>query len=291
MHDLVSQMLERYSCQTSDDYRNALKEILQELTLFALSRSDFFQHAAFYGGTALRIFYGLDRFSEDLDFSLKAPAADFDLHKYLPLIESEINAQGFQVEVVGKEKSLQTAVQSAFVKGNTIIQLVHFIPDMPHIGLHRDEKVRVKFEVDTNPPEGAGYEQKFSLQPIPYAVTLYDKPSLFAGKIHAVLCRKWKNRNKGRDFYDYVWYLQNRTPVNLLHLQRRLEQTGNWPEGETLTRDHLKELLRKRFSDIDFEAAKQDVLPFIRHPESLSLWSADFFTGITEQYLSAETKK
>lgn len=285
INDMLSSMMERYNCQTPEDYKNALKEILQELTLFALSKSNFYQKAAFYGGTALRIFYGLDRFSEDLDFSLKKPSEQFSLEKYIPLIQNELEAYGFKLEVQEKTKSKNTAVQSGFVKGNTIIQMIRVFPDFPVKWLHRDEVVKVKFEIDTDPPEGASYEQKFSLLPVPYAVTLYDKPSLFAGKMHAVLCRKWKSRSKGRDFYDYVWYLTTNTTLNIRHLQKRMEQTKDLESGKELTLDELKSLLEERFRSIDFESAKQDVLPFIRDTEKLSLWSSDFFCAITEQYL------
>lgn len=283
--DTFSSMMEKYHCETPEDYKNALKELLQELTLFSLSKSDFFQKAAFYGGTALRIFYGLDRFSENLDFSLKKSSKQFSLAKYIPLVQNELEAYGFKLEVQEKTKSKNTAVQSGFVKGNTIIQMLNVFPDFQTKWLHRDEVVKVKFEIDTDPPEGASYEQKFSLLPVPHAVVLYDKPSLFAGKMHAVLCRKWKNRSKGRDFYDYVWYLTTGTPINIRHLQKRMEQTGDWESRDELTLDKLKNLLRERFCSIDFEAAKLDVLPFIRDTEKLALWSSDFFCAITEQYL------
>lgn len=291
MDDMFSSMLGNYSCKTPEDCKNALKEILQELTLFALSKSDFYQKAAFYGGTALRIFYGLDRFSEDLDFSLKKPSETFSLGKYMPLIQEELAAFGFKVEVQEKKKSKGTAVQSGFVKGNTIIQMLRVFPDFQTKWLHRDEVVKVKLEVDTDPPDGASYEQEYSLLPVPHAIQLYDKPSLFAGKLHAVLCRKWKSRSKGRDFYDYVWYLSTNTPLNLRHLQKRMEQTGDWPCGEPLTLGTLKKLLDERFRAVDFEGAKQDVLPFIRDPEKLALWSPDFFCAATERYLRETAEK
>ena len=142
--------------------------------------------------------------------------------------------------------------------------------------------IRIKFEVDTNPPQFAGYDLKYRLLPIPYAIQLYDLPSLFAGKIHAVLCRAWQNRVKGRDLYDYVFYLSRNVPVNLRHLDSRLHQTGFLDEAETLDITKLKKLLRKRFESIDYEQAKQDVLQFITKPEKISLWSSSFFQSITE---------
>ena len=146
--------------------------------------------------------------------------------------------------------------------------------------------MKIKVEVDTEPPADASCEIKYALRPIPFAVRLYDKPSLFAGKIHAVMCRSWNNRVKGRDFYDYVWYLANNTPVNLLHLQRRLEQSGRWNHSESLTLQILKDMLKERFAAVDFDAAKKDVMDFIHNPAELDIWSEPFFSAITDNLIA-----
>ena len=201
-------MLSGYELNSDYDRKNAMKEIIQEIILCALSRTDFFKHAAFYGGTALRIFYGLDRFSEDLDFSLKTPDNSFDLSSYLPVLENEVRSYGLNLKVESKVKTKESFVQSAFVKGNTREQLLLFYPDDSISSLVPvNEIVKIKFEVDTNPPPFACFEKQYRLLPIPYEVQLYDAPSLFAGKIHAVLCRGWKSRIKGRDLYDFVFYV------------------------------------------------------------------------------------
>ena len=282
----VQQMLEKYDCKTSDDYKNALKEIIQEVALCGLSRGGFFKKATFYGGTALRIFYGLDRFSENMDFSLLEVDENFEIEAYFPALHEELSANGFELSIEKKEKSIESEGQSAFIKGGTLILLLNIVPSNEKIlGISKTEVVKIKFEIDTNPPACATFENKYGLLPIPYGVRLYDEASLFAGKIHAVLCRAWKNRIKGRDFYDYLWYLSRGTNVNLLHLQKRLEQSGKWDNSDNLTLNTLKDMLCERFASIDFEKAKQDVLPFIKDSSKLDLWSADFFSAITESHL------
>ena len=282
MQQVLEQMLRSYEPQTSTDKKNAIKEIIQEIVLCGLSRSGFFKHAAFYGGTALRIFYGLDRFSEDLDFSLMAPE-DFDLGDYLPTLEREIRSYGLDFKVEERVKTVDSAIQSAFLKGNTKEHILLFYSDERLArSVASSELIKIKFEIDTNPPPFAGFEHKYRLLPSPYEICLYDQPSLFAGKIHAVLCRAWKNRIKGRDLYDYVFYLSMNAPVNLKHLEARLRQSGFWETDAPLELDRLKELLRARFASIDYAQAKQDVLPFIKDPSKLTVWSEDFFHQITD---------
>ena len=283
MNAVIEQMLKPYEAQTLYDKENAIKEVVQEIVLCGLSRAGFFQPAAFYGGTALRIFYGLDRFSEDLDFSLKAPDANFDLAAYLPTLEKEVRSYGLNFKIETKEKSVDSAVKSAFLKGNTKEHILMFYADerlAPSIAASK--LIKVKFEVDTNPPAFATFERKYRLLPIPYEINLYDMPSLFAGKIHAVICRSWKTRVKGRDLYDYVFYLSRGASVNLRHLGARLAQSDFIEADRTISLDDVKNMLYTRFEQIDYEQAKQDALPFIRNPDTLALWSADFFKGITE---------
>ena len=282
----VQQMIEKYNCKNTADYKNALKEVIQEVALCGLSRSGFFKKAAFYGGTALRIFYGLDRFSEDMDFSLIAEEKDFNINIYFSYLANELLANGFELRIDRKEKSAESDIQSAFIKGNTLIHLLKIVPTADEIlGVSDTELIKIKFEVDTNPPEGATYEIKYGLLPVPYAVQMYDEASLFAGKIHAVLCRSWKNRVKGRDYYDYLWYLARGTKVNILHLQKRLEQSGEWTSTQKLTTQKVIELLCERFASINFENAKNDVLPFIADSRKLDLWNKDFFSTVTKEKL------
>ena len=282
MNTAIEQMLKNYRIENIYDQKNAMKEIMQEIVLCGLSRAGFFQKAAFYGGTALRIFYGLDRFSEDLDFSLLAADLDFDLAAYFPVLEKEVRAFGLRVTIQEKEKTKESTIRSAFLKGNTKEHLLLFYADENLAGsVARSEVIKIKFEVDINPPEYAGFEHKYRLLPTPYEVKLYDMPSLFAGKIHAVLCRAWKSRIKGRDLYDYVFYLSRGSVVNQKHLRARLLQTGFISKDVECTLPELRHMLYERFDTIDFRQAKQDVEPFIRDTASLNMWNADFFKQIT----------
>ncbi|MBQ4511772.1 MAG: nucleotidyl transferase AbiEii/AbiGii toxin family protein [Anaerolineaceae bacterium] len=282
MSEILEQMLNTYRDTPDFGKKNQIKEVVQEIVLCGLSRGGFFNHAAFYGGTALRIFHGLDRFSEDLDFSLMHPNKEFELNSYLPYIEDEVNAYGLHFHAEERQKNIGSDIKSAFLKGNTKEHILLFYADERLAAtIHKDETIRIKFEVDINPPENAGFERKYRLLPIPYEVQLYDMPSLFAGKIHAVLFRGWKKRVKGRDLYDYVYYISQNIGVNLTHLESRLHQTGSLPDTESLDLGKLKEMLNQRFSVINYKEAKEDVLPFITKPEKLDLWSSDFFCSIT----------
>ena len=283
----IQKMLDRYQCKNNDQRSDALREIVQELALVGLSRTNFFSRSAFYGGTALRIFHGLERFSEDLDFSLAAPDPSFDLGEYLAPVRDELASWGFDMSVEQKPKTQESAVQSAFIKGGTIIHLVRIASITPPVpGIAPNEQLKVKFEIDTDPPAGAGYEVKYRLEPVPYSVRIYDRPSLFAGKLHALLCRGWKQRVKGRDFFDYLWYLSNGIAVNLPHLEARMHQSGHLDAGDPLTADALRRRLEERFSAVDFDQAKEDAAPFLRDTRSLDLWSKDFFLAVTRERLN-----
>lgn len=287
MQQVLSQMLSKYQINNIEDKKNAIKEIVQEIVLCGLSRGGFFKEAAFYGGTALRIFYGLDRFSEDLDFSLITQNPDFDLTKYFPYIENETKSLGLNFNVTEKIKSVDSNIKSAFLKGNTKEHILSFYEDSEDSKfINKEEAIRIKFEVDINPPTGATYETKFGLLPSPYQVRLYDLQSLFAGKIHACLCRNWKSRVKGRDFYDYIFFLSIGARVNLENLKAKLVQSKFINEDYDLTIDNLKALLSERFENLDIEQAKQDVLPFIKDKTKLDLWSKEFFIEITEKLQS-----
>ena len=208
MNTVIEEMLKSYQVDNIYDRKNAMKEIMQEIVLCGLSRAGFFKEAAFYGGTALRIFYGLDRFSEDLDFSLEQINLDFDLCSYFPVLEKEVKAFGLNVEIQEKEKTKDSNIRSAFLKGNTKEHLLLFYADERVVGtVAKNEVVKIKFEVDTNPPAFATYEHKYRLLPVPYEIRLYDMPSLFAGKIHAVICRGWQSR------FDSIDFLQARKDV------------------------------------------------------------------------------
>lgn len=281
MHDAVAKMVSKYDCRGLNDYINALREILQEIVLLGLWRSKFFEKAACYGGTALRILYGLDRFSEDIDFSLLEPSRDFDLSGYTAFVQKEMEAFGFDVLVEKVDKALETPVQSAFLKADTrkLLIVIETKEDILR-ALPRGMLLKVKMEVDTDPPSGFSTETRYLLQPIPFAVRSFILPDLFAGKMHAILCRTWKSRVKGRDWYDLVWYAANSPELHLEHLEQRMRQTGHWKDDEPLIADSFKEMLAHAVNKLDVNQARKEVERFVRVPENLSIWSREFFLDV-----------
>ncbi len=283
MSAVIDQMLKNYPVANIYDRKNAMKEIMQEIILCGLSRADFFKKAAFYGGTALRIFHGLDRFSEDLDFSLETGKLDFDLASYFPVLEKEVRSFGLNVEIQEKKKTKESTIRSAFLKGSTKEHLLLFYADEKAAdNVSRNEAVRIKLEVDVDPPAFATFEHKYRLLPVPYEVKMYDMPSLFAGKIHAVICRAWQNRIKGRDLYDYVFYLSRGASVNQKHLRERLIDSRYIAADADCSLNQIKKILAERFERIDYAQARRDVEPFIRDISVLDIWNADFFQQITD---------
>ena len=273
--NLFDQMLSRYNLQTNDDYINAQHEVMQQVTLAGLYRGSFFNKAAFYGGTCLRIFYGLQRFSEDMGFSLLQSATDFKLENYFEPIILEFNALGRDVVIIKKEKKKQTNVESAFLKDDTAVYNLQF---------RTERTIKIKIEVDINPPSGFSTEHKFLLLPFSFMARCYVLPDLYAGKMHALLFRSWKNRVKGRDWYDFEWYVKNNTPLNFKHLSERTNQFGSLTQGE-LTQNNFIQLLKDVISKTNIEMVKADVRPFIKNPGEMDIWSTEYFTQLADMIL------
>jgi predicted nucleotidyltransferase component of viral defense system len=274
-------MLARYELRSVDDHVNALREILQEIALCGLWRSKFFERAAFYGGTALRLLYGLDRFSEDLDFSLLAPDDGFDLSPYCSAVEEELSSWGFPASVAVKRKTSRSAVESAFLKANTR-ELLLTIDAGSEVAaaIHGRRQLRIKIEIDTDPPPGFATETSFLLQPIPFSVKAYDPPSLFAGKMHAILCRGWRSRVKGRDWYDLVWYVARGTPLGLTHLEARMRQSGHYADEAALDERVFRSTLKEKIDGLDVAAARSEVERFLTDRSTVSVWSREFFHSV-----------
>lgn len=284
MHDALKQLLKKYHCRSERDYINALKEIFQEIALLGLSRAKFFEKAAFYGGSALRILYGLERFSEDLDFSLLKNDKNFKLDVYNKAIASELAAFGVDAMVDTKLKQTQSNIASAFIKTESKKQLITIEAPANIIKkIHAMQNIKIKMEVDINPPGLFTTETKFLLHPIPFSVKSFSKSDLFAGKLHAILCRPWVKRIKGRDWYDFVWYVSQDIPVNLNHLRERLVQSDAWDRKKVFAKNDLLLLLRNKIRSVDFESAKTDIIQFINNIDSISVWSPEFFLAVSEK--------
>ncbi len=262
-HPALIKMLEKYDLSNSNASFDALREILQEIVLLGLYDAGFFKHTAFYGGTALRILHNLPRFSEDLDFSLLESNPKFNLKPYEEAIISTLKAFGFDVSIEIKEKNNNSAIASAFVKGNTIEHLINInAPKEITNKIHRDQAVKIKLEVDTNPPLDFETQNVIRLTPRPFSINAFTLPSLYAGKMHAILCRAWSSRPKGRDWYDLVWYIANDVELDTKHLKARLSQSCKYLEAneinipDVLTKQNIKELLLQRIESLDVAKAK-----------------------------------
>lgn len=269
--NIFDEMLAAYECKTVEDKLNAIREVMQQVALSGLAKGGFFDKAAFYGGTCLRIFHGLNRFSEDMDFSLLAPMPNFDFRPYFECIEEEFAAVGQKVNITLKKKTKITPIQSAFLKSDTALF---------NLSLERGRVINIKLEVDTTPPLDFATEDKLLLLPRSFYVRCFTLPCLFAGKMHALLFRSWKNRVKGRDWYDFEWYVRKGVALDFKHFCRRAYQFASVPEN-SLTMENFQQLLRDKIRQIRFSSAIDDVRPFIREQDSLQLWSADYFEQVS----------
>jgi len=285
MENIRKTMMAGRPQETDSEIHNSLREVMQEITLYALSTSGFFNEASFYGGTALRLFHGLDRYSEDLDFSLRQASDTFDLSGYIEPLQDSFDRLGICADVAIKNKSFRSKMESAFVKGNTKALLIDICPDEKLSRIYPTDRIKVKFEIDTDPPAGAGFERRFLLSPYPCEISTFDTGSLYAGKVHAVLCRNWGHRFKGRDLYDLVFYVSRNIPLNLESLRNRLVQTGTLGDDADLTLADVKDMLLRKMDEVDFETAKSDVIPFIRDEKSLAIWGREFFADVVSRMI------
>jgi len=287
MHDAIRTMLHRYSLATSDEAVNALREIVQQIALLGLWRGKFFEHAAFYGGSALRILHGLPRYSEDLDFSLLRPDPAFTWGAYGDSLRREIASFGFDVQFQHSPRRTEKPIESAFLKMNTLEQLVVIEPSTDRLGFPPSQVLRIRLEVDTDPPPDFEVESRYLLQPSPCSVRADRLPDLFAGKVHALLCRRWGDRVKGRDWSDFVWYVGRGTPLRLRHLESRLRQSGDYDSPESLSAQRLSQNLIEVIARLDIDKAREEVARFVSDPQSLAVWSRDFFREVASRLRSA----
>jgi predicted nucleotidyltransferase component of viral defense system len=267
MSGIFEQMLSAYNATTTTAKRNATYEVMQQITLAGLQRGGFFEKAAFYGGTCLRIFHGLGRYSEDMDFTLLQEDRSFNIESYFPTIIAEFKALGRDVVITKKEKKNFGRVESAFLKDDTHVYNLSF---------QTEKSLKIKIEVDTVPPLGFKTEQKLLLQPYSFMTRCVTLPDLFAGKMHALVYRAWGQRVKGRDWYDFEWYVRNGVPLDFEYFRQRAIDFN----GEDLTYEKFLELLTERLATTDINMVKRDVLPFVKNPSELQIWSNDYFVQL-----------
>jgi len=279
---MIKEWIDEYNPQNEEEILSALREIMQEITLAGLSRTDFFEKAAFYGGSALRIFYGLDRYSEDLDFSLLKPDSDFSIEPYFKAVLGEFKSLGLTVSIKEKKKTKQTAIDSAFLKAETIWQEIVLEDIIKETGVRSNKTLKIKIEVDRQPPLNFKTEEKLLLRPFSFYVKCFTKSSLFSGKMHALLFRKWKNRVKGRDWYDLEWYVKKGISLDVNHFLIRAKDTNDWQE-DNISNEQILELLDMKIKSVSFSNIKEDVVRFIKNDDILSIWSPEYFKNLIEK--------
>ncbi|MDD4069742.1 MAG: nucleotidyl transferase AbiEii/AbiGii toxin family protein [Candidatus Izemoplasmatales bacterium] len=267
---IFDQMLGRYDIKTAQEKRNAINEVMQEIALAGLYRGGFFDKAAFYGGTCLRIFYGLPRFSEDMDFALTEKNVEFNIENYFPAVIEEFKASGRDVLITKKEKKVQTKVESAFLKDNT---------EMYDLSFKTEKEIKIKIEVDTDPPLGFLTEQKLSLMPFSFMTRCFTLSDLYAGKMHALIFRNYKSRVKGRDWYDFEWYVRHDVSLDFAHFQIRAKEFN----GLDIDKEEFIKMLKEKIGTTDINMVKRDVMPFIQNPAELDIWSNDYFLQLADR--------
>ena len=278
MLSTIEELIKLYNPKNINEMKLALKEVVQNIVLIGLSRANFFSKASFYGGTALRIFYGLNRYSEDLDFTLNKVDESFSLEPYINSIKEVCLSYGFKIDVEIKTKKVSTPIESAFAKLNTYQTFINLgVNDNLTNILHKDETLKVKFEVDYYPSLGFNVENKWITNPEFATVNVLDLESLFAGKLHAILCRSYKNNVKGRDYYDFIFYINKKIKPNLLYLKNKLVESNKLSKLDDFNIDILKRMLINRFNEVDFSQVKQDAQKFTIKNENLNFYCKELF--------------
>lgn len=281
---MIKEWIEEYKPRNKDESTQALREIMQEVALAGLYRGSFFEKAAFYGGTALRIFYGIDRFSEDLDFSLLAIDEKFSMDHYLPFIIREFEALGMNVTIKEKQKSNKNNIESAFLKSDTIWKELSLEGIIPQNNIHQTSNVKIKIEVDRKPPQGFETEEKLLLKPFSFYVKCFVLEDLFAGKMHALLFRKWVANVKGRDWYDMEWYVKKKIRLHFSHFLQRAKDSGDWKK-ETMTIKEFRKLIADKIEKVDIHALKSEIIRFVRNPEAIDNWSREYFNDLVSKLI------
>lgn len=266
---IFDELVEQYHPKTNDELTSAQREVMQKVALAGLNRGGFFEHAAFYGGTCLRIFYGLKRYSEDMDFSLIEKNDSIHIENYFDAIVDEFKTLGMPVEIVKKDKKIFGRVESAFLKEDTEAYDIKF---------QTRKMLKVKIELDTNPPLQFSTEQKLLMLPYSFTVRCFTLPDLYAGKMHALAYRTWQKRIKGRDWYDFEWYVRNQVTLDFKHLQERIHEFS----GNEVSKEEFLTALREKLSTTDIKLVKQDVLTYIENESELDIWSNDYFLQLAD---------
>ena len=279
---MIKEWLGEYKPVDQETAEQALREIMQEIALAGLQRSGFFEKAAFYGGTALRIFHQLPRFSEDMDFSLLEADPGFSLEPYIKGIADEFSALGVKVSIKEKIKTATSNVDSAFLRSDTTWKELIIKEVLAQEGIKLRSEIKIKIEVDTKPPLGFKTEELLLLKPFSFYAKCFTLPDLFAGKMHALLFRKWKGRVKGRDWFDMEWYIKKNTPLNLDHFVVRARDSGDWNKPAISHKEFLN-LLTAKIDSVSFSSIREDIVRFISDEKIIEIWSPKYFKDLIQK--------
>ena len=204
-----------------------------------------------------------------MDFSLIKKDDTIHIENFFQPIVDEFKAIGMPVEIVKKDKKTFGRVESAFLKENT---------ETYDITFQTRKTLKVKIELDTNPPLHFSTEQKLLFEPYSFSVNCFVLPDLFAGKMHALVYRAWRRRIKGRDWYDFEWYVRHRVPLDFRHLRERIQEFN----GCDISKEMFLRQLREKLGNTDINLVKQDVLPYVDDAHELDIWSNDYFLHIAD---------
>ena len=267
---IYDQMVAEYAEKKGTATANVEQEVMQHIALAGLHRGGFFKYAAFYGGTCLRLFHNLPRYSEDMDFSLVEKRTDVHIEDFFPAIIEEFRLAGHEVSITKKDKKIFGRVESAFLKENTEAYDIKF---------QTKKTVKVKIELDTDPPLAFATEQLLLQQPYSFMTRCFTLPDLYAGKMHALVYRAWQRRVKGRDWYDFEWYVRWNVPLDFKHLQERIREFS----GKEVSKEAFMDQLREKLASTDINQAKEDVIGFVDNPHELDIWSNDYFLQLADR--------
>lgn len=273
INNYIKGKLEANKVDSIEGFVNIIREECQKIILYSLGKTDFFNNIAFYGGTCLRIFHNLNRYSEDLDFNVTKSNVDINLNNYVDKCLIDLESYGFNPEIKTKEQYDEGEIRRRYI--NIPIRDLTYDYFNKHV-VNKEQNISIKVKISTEYNEGANYERKLLSSPLFSPILCFDYPSLFAGKLCALLTRNWKNREKGRDFYDYMFYLSNDIKFNFDYLKSKLSYSLNM-DATNLSLEQLKEMLIKRFNETNFDLVKKDIMTFVINPNSLDSINKETF--------------
>ena len=255
-----------------DDNLNLIREYIQAYFLYVIYRKKYYQDIVFTGGTALRFVYRIKRFSEDIDFSLSARVTQIDFNLMMSDIAREFKQAGYAVEIKAKTR---LTVNSAFLKFSGIMFETGLSP-------LKDEKFLIKVEIDSHPPAGGIEAHTMVSTPFMFYLLHYDLKSLFAGKVHALLCREY---TKGRDWYDLMWYLSKFKDIepNYIMLNNAMAQTSKNPT--LINQGNWKMEIKRVLRTLDWVKVRNDVKRFLEDPAELELLTPETLINLVDSGL------